>query len=171
MLLKKFSLSVLLVAGISLASAATITIPMHITDESQTVVGSITATDTPYGVMFTPQLSKLTPELTVGVHGFHVHENPSCADNGMGAGGHLDPQKTKHHFGPYNTKGHLGDLPALYVNADGTVAVPVVAPRLKVSDLAGHSLMIHNGGDNYSDTPAPLGGGGKRMVCGVVPSK
>jgi Cu-Zn family superoxide dismutase len=24
------------------------------------------------------------------------------------------------------------------------------------------------GGDNYSDTPAPLGGGGGRLVCGVV---
>jgi Cu-Zn family superoxide dismutase len=27
--------------------------------------------------------------------------------------------------------------------------------------------MIHNGGDNYSDTPQ-LGGGGARMVCGVI---
>jgi Cu-Zn family superoxide dismutase len=28
--------------------------------------------------------------------------------------------------------------------------------------------MIHAGGDNYSDTPKPLGGGGDRLVCGVV---
>jgi Cu-Zn family superoxide dismutase len=28
--------------------------------------------------------------------------------------------------------------------------------------------MVHVGGDNYSDTPAPLGGGGGRLVCGVV---
>ena len=44
----------------------------------------------------------------------------------------------------------------------------VVAPRLKVSDLAGHALVIHAGGDNYSDQPAPLGGGGARIACGVI---
>jgi Cu-Zn family superoxide dismutase len=28
--------------------------------------------------------------------------------------------------------------------------------------------MVHTGGDNYSDTPAPLGGGGARIACGVI---
>jgi Cu-Zn family superoxide dismutase len=28
--------------------------------------------------------------------------------------------------------------------------------------------MIHAGGDNHSDHPAMLGGGGARMVCGVT---
>jgi Cu-Zn family superoxide dismutase len=28
--------------------------------------------------------------------------------------------------------------------------------------------MIHAGGDNYSDQPVPLGGGGARIACGVV---
>ena len=28
--------------------------------------------------------------------------------------------------------------------------------------------MIHGGGDNNSDHPAPLGGGGPRMACGVI---
>ncbi|SUT85383.1 superoxide dismutase [Actinobacillus ureae] len=27
--------------------------------------------------------------------------------------------------------------------------------------------MIHAGGDNHSDHPAALGGGGPRMACGV----
>ena len=166
-MLKKLCIPLVLVSG--MVSAATVVIPMSLTGESS-VTGNITATDTPYGVMFTPQLSRLTPALTPGVHGFHVHENPSCANNGMAAGGHLDPAQSKHHLGPYNPAGHLGDLPAVYLNADGSISQPVVAPRLKVSDLAGHSLMIHSGGDNYSDTPAALGGGGKRMVCGVVPA-
>ncbi|MBV8452160.1 MAG: superoxide dismutase, partial [Deltaproteobacteria bacterium] len=26
----------------------------------------------------------------------------------------------------------------------------------------------HAGGDNYSDTPLPLGGGGARLACGVI---
>ena len=28
--------------------------------------------------------------------------------------------------------------------------------------------MIHVGGDNHSDHPAALGGGGPRMACGVI---
>ena len=31
---------------------------------------------------------------------------------------------------------------------------------LTLADFQGKSLMIHDGGDNYSDTPKPLGGGG-----------
>jgi Cu-Zn family superoxide dismutase len=29
--------------------------------------------------------------------------------------------------------------------------------------------MVHVGGDNHSDHPAALGGGGIRMVCGIIP--
>jgi Cu-Zn family superoxide dismutase len=28
--------------------------------------------------------------------------------------------------------------------------------------------MIHVGGDNHADHPAPLGGGGARLACGVI---
>ncbi|MFN2376967.1 MAG: superoxide dismutase [Cu-Zn] SodC, partial [Candidatus Binatia bacterium] len=132
----------------------------------------ITATDTGYGLLLTPALEGLPP----GLHGFHVHENPSC-DPGekdgkktaaLGAGGHYDPATTRRHEGPYGT-GHLGDLPAIYVGPDGKASYPVLAPRLKVVDLKGRSLMIHAGGDNHADHPAPLGGGGPRIACGVTP--
>ncbi|MDH3563904.1 MAG: superoxide dismutase family protein, partial [Gammaproteobacteria bacterium] len=56
----------------------------------------------------------------------------------------------------------------LKVGASGNVKSKVTAPRLKVADLKGRSLMIHEGGDNYSDNPKPLGGGGVRIACGVV---
>lgn len=167
-MLKQLNLAILGVISIT-AYAATVEVPMYLTNESHTFVGNITATDTSYGVMFTPHITALGTEVKAGVHGFHVHENHSCANNGMAAGGHLDPQKTKHHYGPYNPNGHLGDLPAIYVNTDGTITTSVVAPRLKVKDILGHSLMVHNSGDNYADTPKPLGGGGARMVCGVIP--
>ena len=65
-------------------------------------------------------------------------------------------------------KGHLGDLPALKVDASGKATTPVLAPRLKLAQLSGHSLMIHAGGDNYSDSPEKLGGGGARIACGVM---
>jgi Cu-Zn family superoxide dismutase len=28
--------------------------------------------------------------------------------------------------------------------------------------------MVHAGGDNHADQPAPLGGGGARVACGVI---
>lgn len=158
----------------STAWAAEITVPLYFTAVSgiEKAVGTVTLSETKYGLLFTPHLSGLTPGLKPGAHGFHVHQNHSCADNGMAAGGHLDPQQTGKHLGPYNDNGHLGDLPVLIVNQDGTANVPVLAPRLhKFTEITGHSLMIHNGGDNYSDSPEKLGGGGTRMVCGVVNDK
>jgi len=133
--------------------------------------GQISITETPYGLVFTPAIDGLPP----GVHGFHVHEKPNCApaekDGKMtaaaAAGGHYDPDGTRRHDAPWG-EGHLGDLPALYVGSDGSAVHPVLAPRLGTADLQGRSLMVHAGGDNYADEPAPLGGGGPRLLCGVI---
>jgi Cu-Zn family superoxide dismutase len=146
-------------------SYASVTIPIVLFgDHGETKnIGTITAEDSLCGVLLTPNLHDLSP----GVHGFHVHEKPSCEDKGMAAGGHLDPQKTNQHEGPYQ-HGHLGDMPVLIVNQDGTATLPTLAPRFKLSQILGHTLMIHAGGDNYSDTPEKLGGGGTRIACGVI---
>ncbi len=55
----------------------------------------------------------------------------------------------------------------LVVNKDGNATQAVVAPRLKkLSDVKDKALMVHVGGDNMSDQPKPLGGGGARYACG-----
>ncbi|MES2141854.1 MAG: superoxide dismutase [Cu-Zn] SodC [Pseudomonadota bacterium] len=147
------------------SALADISVPMYLTGTqgSGESIGTISAKETAKGVRFTPNLHGLPP----GLHGFHVHQNPSCLDNGMAAGDHLDPQHTNHHLGPYE-KGHLGDLPALQVDGNGNATIPMVAPHLRLNDLKNRSLMIHAGGDNYSDSPKPLGGGGSRIACGVI---
>ena len=127
-------------------------------------VGTITFTDTKMGLLIQPHLTKLLP----GMHGFHIHVGNSCSDMGMAAMGHLDPKNSGKHLGPYNTNGHLGDLPALYVNQNGVADMPTLAPRLTVKDIKNHTVMIHAGGDNYSDMPEKLGGGGSRIACGVI---
>lgn len=82
--------------------------------------------------------------------------------------GHLDPQNTGKHEGPEGA-GHLGDLPALVVNNDGKATDAVIAPRLKsLDEIKDKALMVHVGGDNMSDQPKPLGGGGERYACGVI---
>lgn len=147
--------------------AADITVPIYLTMEQGNAkpVGSVLIQSSKYGILFTPNLNNLTP----GLHGFHIHQNASCEQNGMAAGGHLDPKQTNKHLGPYSDHGHLGDLPAIYVTSDGSATLPVLAPRLNhLADLRNHSLMIHEGGDNYRDEPTKLGGGGTRMACGVI---
>jgi Cu-Zn family superoxide dismutase len=149
-------------------------IPMYRVDESGIgpPIGMIQAADGKDGLVLKPQLKGLPP----GAHGFHVHENLSCAPAekdgkpvaALAAGGHYDPQETKKHAGPKG-QGHLGDLPALQVAPNGTATQPVSAPRLKLADLKGRTLVIHAGADNYSDEPAPLGGGGARIACGLMP--
>lgn len=135
-------------------------------------IGTVTLRDSSeLGLLILPDLKGLPP----GAHGFHVHENPDCAsmlkeakhDAAGAAGGHLDPQKTGRHAGPVGA-GHLGDLPQLLVDDPGNARMALVVPRLQVPDVVGHSLMIHAGGDNYSDQPQPLGGGGPRIACGVI---
>lgn len=166
----------LLVGALGLASVAQaedLTVKMNMVDDKGigAEVGQVVVSESQYGLVFTPTLKGLP----AGLHGFHVHENPSCApaekDGKMtpaqAAGGHFDPAATKKHGLPWGD-GHLGDLPAMYVDAEGNAANPVLAPRLKMADVKGRSLMIHAGGDNHADHPAPLGGGGARVVCGVI---
>lgn len=166
-------LMLFLVSFSAVSAFADIVVPMNLVDDKGVgaSVGQVTISESKYGVVFTPALTGLTP----GVHGFHVHQNPSCDTNEKdgkkvpagAAGGHLDPAGTNAHGTPWG-EGHLGDLPPLYVDANGSSAQAVLAPRLKLSDLKGKALMIHAGGDNHSDHPAALGGGGARVACGVI---
>jgi Cu-Zn family superoxide dismutase len=168
----RLSLLLTVVATAALADSASV--DMHlITDRGiGQSIGVVQAQDGPKGLILTPHLTGLPP----GEHGFHVHSKPDCGPAekegksvaGLAAGGHFDPGETGKHEGPLGS-GHLGDLPVLVVGADGKATTPVLAPRLKVADLKGHSLMIHAGGDNYADQPQKLGGGGARIACGVLP--
>ncbi len=151
--------------SISAIYAASITTTIHATGANQESLGTVTFSETPYGLLITPDLHNLP----AGLHGFHLHQHPDCDNSGMSAGGHYDPANTNSHQGPYG-KGHLGDLPVLYVTSEGKANTPILAPRLKLKNLKGLSIMIHANGDNYSDNP-PLGGGGAREACGVIGKK
>jgi len=149
-------------ASLSVAEQATVTMRQVDSKGSGNSVGTIRVADHKDGLALLPKLKGLPS----GEHGFHVHDNPSCQPMekdgqnvaGLAAGGHYDPEKAGKHASPMG-KGHRGDLPALVVDDKGMATKRMVAPRLKVSDLKGRSLMIHAGGDNYSDDPQPLGGG------------
>lgn len=169
-----FTLSIL---STSLVTAQTLTVDINqVTPHGiAEKIGTVELQNTPYGVLFKPNLSKLTP----GIHGFHIHTYPNCgntASNGktgaaLAAGGHYDPYQTNQHGSPWDDKGHLGELPPLYVNNDGTSTTPVVAPRIPSIDIIkGRAIIVHEKGDNFSDHPAPLGGGAGRVACGIIAS-
>ena len=134
-------------------------------------IGTVMLRDSGAGLVLTTNLSHLPP----GAHGFHVHANPDCDPAiqdgkkvaGMAAGDHFDPAKTGKHMGPEGA-GHEGDLPFITADKNGNSVQVLLAPHLKVADVKEHALVIHEGGDNYSDTPKPMGGGGKRIACAVV---
>jgi Cu-Zn family superoxide dismutase len=153
--------------------AETVTVTIHKIDAKGigVAIGNIQLADSPKGLLLTPNLKHLTP----GQHGFHIHENGNCGAlekdgksvAGLAAGGHFDPQKSGKHEGPEG-HGHMGDMGALEVGADGTATHAITVPRLKLAEIKGRAIMIHEGGDNYADQPKPLGGGGGRIACGVI---
>jgi Cu-Zn family superoxide dismutase len=136
------------------------------------VLGTVTISDGAGGAAVKTALKGLPP----GPHGFHVHQNGTCQPGTVNnqpvpagaAGGHYDPQNTGKHEGPEGS-GHLGDLPVLQVGQDGTANQNLTAPHIKdLTGLKGKAVVIHAGGDNYSDQPQPLGGGGARIACGIL---
>ena len=155
----------------SLASTETITIYSIDEKGNGQPLGTLSVQDSYEGLKLVADLKGLKP----GAHGIHIHENASCDPKekdgqmvaGLAAGGHYDPELAGKHEGPKG-HGHKGDLPPLIVSAAGTSKEQASAPRLTVADLKGRSIVIHEAGDNFSDAPKTLGGGGARIACGVV---
>ena len=173
--MKKSFLSVLL-AGMILcptvkAEEARATVYQLTPEGNGAVIGTITFTDTAQGLRVDESFNGLEP----GEHGIHIHENGNCGSTvvdgktvlGTAAGGHYDPHQTGKHSGP-GADGHQGDLPVLIVTSDGTVQATHLLTGVQASDFKGRAVIIHAGGDNYQDTPEPLGGGGGRIACGII---
>lgn len=168
---------VFLLSGVT-AQAETVKTPVHRIDAAgmHDELGTIIFADSPDGLVIDVNLAGLP----AGPHGMHIHEKGDCGPApatkggqpmaGYAAGGHYDPDNTGSHKGPQSVGGHKGDLPLLVVPTGGKVVTKLKAPQLKVSDIKGRAVVIHSGGDNYADAPKPLGGGGDRIACGVIPA-
>lgn len=158
------------VAGMALAEEATFDINRISESGVGDKIGTASVSESSEGLVFKINVKGLP----AGQRGLHVHEKGNCGPAmkdgkmtaGAAAGPHYDPDGHKSHQGPEGD-GHKGDLPALNVSAD-LHEQSVTAPRLKMADVAGRSLMIHAGGDNYTDQPEN-GGGKGRIACGVIP--
>jgi Cu-Zn family superoxide dismutase len=115
--------------------------------------------------------------LEPGFHGFHVHTVGSCvAPAFASAGGHLSPAGVSH-------PEHVGDMPVLMVNADGTARASFRTDRFRLADLFdddGSAIIVHADPDNYANIPTgrydpdpdattlATGDSGGRVACGTV---
>jgi len=108
-----------------------------------------------------------------GQHGFHIHEVGKCTPPAfLSAGGHFNPTGAKH--GLLDPDGpHAGDLPNLWIEADGSADYTVTTNLItlgpgkrSVFDKNGSALLIHTGPDDYITDPA--GDSGDRIACGVI---
>lgn len=109
--------------------------------------------------------------MTPGAHGFHLHTVGRCEAPGFTtAGGHLNPDGRKH--GSQAPGGaHLGDLPNLQVNANGSATATEAigggeAAMAAIFDADGTAVIIHAAADDYVTDPS--GNAGDRVACGVL---
>jgi Cu-Zn family superoxide dismutase len=131
------------------------------------------------------QITGLTP----GFHGFHIHAVGTCDPTTtdptgapapfLSAGGHLNPGGVTH-------GDHAGDLPVLYVSANGTARSLTETDGVtlaQILDADGGAFIIHALADNLANIPTrysaagvpgpdaatlATGDSGGRVACGVI---
>jgi superoxide dismutase, Cu-Zn family len=138
-------------------------------DAQGKTLGEATLRDSAGGVLVKLDLVNVPS----GPHAFHIHAVGKCeAPDFMTAGGHFNPTTMKH--GLLATGGpHAGDMPNLFVPADGKLSVEVLDPNVTLAagakslfDADGSALVLHATADDYTTDPA--GSAGARIACGVV---
>lgn len=104
-----------------------------------------------------------------GVHGFHIHDKGSCADNGNAAGGHFNPMNMPH-ASPEAQSHHAGDFGNVTAEANGEVHTKFNTRSITVHDgmnsVVGHAVILHGNPDDL--TTQPSGNAGPRIACGVT---
>jgi Cu-Zn family superoxide dismutase len=192
---RTFAISASLLAGLALVPAASAVADDSrrdaravVRDVNGTFLGVVSLQPSGGKLTVSGRLSGLAP----GFHGFHVHAvgrcDPRAVDPATGqvvpfftAGGHLNPGGVTHGH-------HVGDLPVLYVTADGTARSIVDNDALTfaaIFDADGAAVIVHALPDNlahiptrYTATGATTGGpdtatnatgdAGGRVACGVI---
>ena len=160
--------AIVALAAAPVASAADMA-AADIVNAAGEVIGKASFEQTPTGVLISVDVTGLPP----GGHGIHLHAIGSCTPDFKTAGGHINPDKAKH--GLRHPEGpDAGDLPNLFVAADGSARAGFFTTRVSVSggdrpallDEDGSAVIIHENPDDHMTQP--IGGAGGRLACGVI---
>ena len=136
-------------------------------------IGSVKIHEGRTGVLLHVEVSGLTP----GWRAMHFHAAGDCSDpKFMSSGGHINDPMMKRPHGLLNIEGpDFGDLPNIYVGADGKgmaeafstfVSLTGAGGRPALLDADGSAVVIHAGPDDY--VTQPIGGAGARVACGAL---
>ena len=149
------------------ARAAKATAVIQGTQENSELAGSVHLEDTDEGLLIEAEVFGAPP----GLHGFHIHENGSCEDQGNAAGGHYNPDSAPHGFLPADglEHAHAGDLGNIEINEEGEGTLGIMLPNLTLSggkyNVGGRAVILHEKLDDFGQ---PVGNAGARIGCGVI---
>lgn len=122
------------------------------------VIGSVKFYDTRTGVLVVADVSGL-PQSCPGFYAMHIHEGRVCTGEGFSdTAGHYNPTKAPHPC-------HAGDLPPL-LNAGGRAYLAVLTDRFRIDEIAGRTVVMHSGPDDFMSQPA--GNSGTKIACGEI---
>lgn len=136
-------------------------------------VGEARIQQVPTGVVIDIEVKGLTP----GWHGVHIHEIGACdgpAFTSAGAHVHADEGSREHGYLTMSG-GDAGDLPNLWVGADGTGKAQFYSSRVSLIGGPGQvalwdgdtaAVVIHAARDNHFTQP--IGNSGARVACGKL---
>ena len=155
-------------AGAATASGADMA-QARLINTAGATIGQAIFEQTPSGVLITVEFAGLAP----GAHGIHLHSVGACAPDFTAAKGHINPDGASHGLrhpqGPDN-----GDLPNLFVAADGSAKAQFFTTRVSLAggalpallDTDGSAVIVHENPDDH--LTQPIGGAGGRIACGIV---
>src|SRR5438128_2798496 len=149
--------ALMLTSGLAHAQAPAATASATINDAMGKTIGTAALRETSSGVLIKVDFTAAP----AGTHALHVHTTGKCdAPMFMTAGGHFAPGMTKHGLlaagGP-----HAGDLPNIYVPADGKLSMELLEPNVTLAagprallDADGSAIVLHAMPDCYMTDPA-----------------
>lgn len=130
------------------------------------------------GVRIEARITGPLDRLTPGPHGLHIHETGTgaCVPPYEAAQGHFDPGPSSNPDADVNHPFHLGDIPNLVVDQNGTGTLEASTSRITLSpgplslfDSDGSAIIVHGDADQGIPGPAKSGvSGGPRIACGVI---
>lgn len=137
-------------------------------DAEGITIGTVNLLGGPNGVLMEVGID--SAGLMPGWHGLHLHQVGNCDDLGVfkQSGGHVGKVEGGH--GLLNPNGpEGGDLPNIWVGADGAAGYEAFSTLFSLADLAdedGAALIIHENRDDHMTQP--IGGAGPRVACAVI---
>ncbi|MGB3669096.1 MAG: superoxide dismutase family protein [Phormidesmis sp.] len=137
------------------------------TSLAPTITGQILIEETAAGLKMQGALDNVS----AGMHGFHIHEGESCAEDGKAAGGHFNPRAVMHGYLPSAglDNAHAGDLGNYPGNDHGSAEWTLDVAGLTLSpgefSVANHAFILHADPD---DLGQPTGNAGERIACGII---